>query len=426
MEQKPSFFKIVATKENGKYLLSAVPRSWEENGSLMWPPRKLKDKAIKNLWDPPGTAAEGWTQHKCQVKRSYIPTYGEALKEIRAMSDMSDTTDCEGSSSCRSFLPIKTAHVRKPGPKSKNPDDERFNFNEYQPTAVTSSNKNNKPNSQDQFENDENDENQCLSEEKGCDLAVKEIPNATAKFQLEGTIASLVNEVCKLQIRMEHCITLQEQIFQKVNGTCGVSDPVDAVFAPIENLKDLQAFEGNLANKDFQENMLRKFSSICGPKSGQRGDNVCYRVVDSLFSRKLFTLVSWSGVSRTKKNESFSRFTNTFHFFLNLIKKSDSTYTEAELKDFFQKIINNSKRRYESTLSDTSKRMSSSKHYVPKQKILKKSSGEDVESEPMDKKRSGEDVESEAMDIEVEQNLEVLSDEILIDSIISYESDEAE
>ena len=127
---------------------------------------------------------------------------------------------------------------------------------QYQPTAVTSSNKNNKPNSQDQFENDEN---QCLSEEKGCDLAVKEIPNATAKFQLEGTIASLVNEVCKLQIRMEHCITLQEQIFQKVNGTCGVIDPVDPVFAAIENLKDLQAFEGNLANKDFQENMVSEY-----------------------------------------------------------------------------------------------------------------------------------------------------------------------
>ena len=59
-------------------------------------------------------------------------------------------------------------------------------------------------------------------------------------------------------------------------------------------------------------------------------------------------------------------------------------------------------------------------------KKLKKSSGEDVESEPMDKNSSGEDVESEPMDIEVEQNLEVLSDEILIGSIISYESDEAE
>lgn len=94
-----------------------------------------------------------------------------------------------------------------------------------------------------------------------------------------------------------------------------------------------------------------------------KGPNVCYILIDAIFTRRLFTLVSWTGASRTSENpkENFSRLVNIFKFIFLLVKRSDPNFTEHELKSFFQRIIDNSRRRFESTLGSAPRRASASK-----------------------------------------------------------------
>lgn len=81
-------FKIVQTTENGVLSLTAVPASWEKNGTLYWPPKKFEKAALKNAMMP---EAEGWTEYECVLKREKIPTYRNALEKLCAMCDNSDT-----------------------------------------------------------------------------------------------------------------------------------------------------------------------------------------------------------------------------------------------------------------------------------------------------------------------------------------------
>lgn len=91
MADELPYFKVVQTIEHGEPRLAAVPRSWETNGKLMWPPKSKQNKAMKNPTLQPGTAADGWQEFDCTVKRTYIPSYGAAVNEVKQMSENSDT-----------------------------------------------------------------------------------------------------------------------------------------------------------------------------------------------------------------------------------------------------------------------------------------------------------------------------------------------
>lgn len=80
-------FKIVETMEKGKYVLTTVPKSWENQGHLRWP--KLKSEKLRR--DPYSTPEDNWRSMSCVVKRINIMSFEEAESELRAMSDVSDT-----------------------------------------------------------------------------------------------------------------------------------------------------------------------------------------------------------------------------------------------------------------------------------------------------------------------------------------------
>lgn len=129
----PIYYKIVETKEDCQTLLSPVPWIWENEGKLMWPPKDKQEKALKNPLLPPGTLKDGWSEFNCVVKRSFIPTYSEALQEIRQMSDKSDTSDNETlftvpTTSLTSKR--RSAGARKIVSLATNADAERSNFNQ--------------------------------------------------------------------------------------------------------------------------------------------------------------------------------------------------------------------------------------------------------------------------------------------------------
>lgn len=103
---------------------------------------------------------------------------------------------------------------------------------------------------------------------------------------------------------------------------------------------------------------------ICGPSNGIFGVDVFYKYIDALFTRKFFTLVSMTGISRSgAKKESFIKFQRTFKFVLKLLNRCDPHISEVVLKGYFQKVIDNSRRRYEDWNKQTPKRTSASKHH---------------------------------------------------------------
>lgn len=90
------------------------------------------------------------------------------------------------------------------------------------------------------------------------------------------------------------------------------------------------------------------FDQVVGKASGLLGDDVAYELVDKVFTKKLFTLVSMSGHSRSgQTKECFNRFQRTMDFFYNLVLRSDSNYAVTASRKFFQKQISNSRRRFE-------------------------------------------------------------------------------
>lgn len=78
-------FKIVETIEKGKYVLTAVPTSWENQGNLRWP--KIKSEKLRR--DPFSIPEDTWRSMNCIVKRKNIMSFEEAETELRAMSDVS-------------------------------------------------------------------------------------------------------------------------------------------------------------------------------------------------------------------------------------------------------------------------------------------------------------------------------------------------
>lgn len=130
LQMGSNYYKIVETIENDLPLLSVAPALWEKDGKLMWPPPgKIPEKVIsKNPSIPPGTLQDGWIEHDCVLKRTYISTYMEARNVMREMSDRSDTSDVDPINSMKAR---RTFSGRKIVAPTINADDlERMNYNQ--------------------------------------------------------------------------------------------------------------------------------------------------------------------------------------------------------------------------------------------------------------------------------------------------------
>lgn len=136
MECGTNFYKVVETIEKGIPVLSIVSSLWENNGKLWWPASdKASEKALqRNPSIPRGTVEGGWTEHDCVLKRSFIPTYALARKEMCLMSDESETTDAEAMNILKQTPMMTTqrsAGARKiMKPPNNNPDASRKNHNQ--------------------------------------------------------------------------------------------------------------------------------------------------------------------------------------------------------------------------------------------------------------------------------------------------------
>lgn len=82
-------YKIVQTREKGQTKLAIIPTSWEKNGKLWWPPKKLEYRLTKDEQSKPDK--KEWTLMDCILKRNNIQTYEHANAELLTMEENSDT-----------------------------------------------------------------------------------------------------------------------------------------------------------------------------------------------------------------------------------------------------------------------------------------------------------------------------------------------
>ncbi|XP_055849716.1 uncharacterized protein LOC129914471 [Episyrphus balteatus] len=182
-------------------------------------------------------------------------------------------------------------------------------------------------------------------------------------------LMTILEKQNKMAAQVEKLIQMQEVIMKRLDGlpllhSVPVQNRIN--FKKIDTVQECHDFEENLKNFEYAQNMIKHFESVCGGSSELYGDNVAYTLIDQIFTRRLFTLVTWTGVSRgTESKESFLQFERIFQFFFDLIRKSDSEYSIKALKDFFQKIISNSKRRFEHKRA----RISRVKHNFKRKKL---------------------------------------------------------
>lgn len=109
-------------------------------------------------------------------------------------------------------------------------------------------------------------------------------------------------------------------------------------------------------------------SVIGGKFSGFSGKDVALELVDSIFSREVFTQVSWTGATRSTdgiKKECLSKLERTIAFFHKLVASFDSTYQLHMAEAFFLNCTKNSTRRWNAYINSSVKRASRSKTAPP-------------------------------------------------------------
>lgn len=88
--------------------------------------------------------------------------------------------------------------------------------------------------------------------------------------------------------------------------------------------------------------------------------DACYEFVDAMFSREIFTKLSWAGGSKSDVPKSaFKNFKRTIHLFILLVREIFADFSETSCFDFFKnKVIANSTAR----ANASQKRVSRTKH----------------------------------------------------------------
>lgn len=95
-------FKIIQTKERGKFILSIIPDKWEQNTILHWPNRRVEELLEQESSCPD----DSWLTMKCQVKRTGLISKQSAEAELANMLQESDT-ETEGSTPLKSKAKLK-------------------------------------------------------------------------------------------------------------------------------------------------------------------------------------------------------------------------------------------------------------------------------------------------------------------------------
>ncbi|XP_055837843.1 uncharacterized protein LOC129906193 isoform X2 [Episyrphus balteatus] len=353
------YYKIVKTVNNGKNELSVVPSGWEKNGILYWPSKTAGAAAMLSIEDPlsvPGK--KGWSKHKCIVQRRNIKwdfeTAEREVKKMLAESEMSASSSSENESTKRP--------QPKPMPKKRMKLKRRV---EVSLTDVLNQPKkmNDKMLSQSPSHNQQpkmyipqyNNEGYFVP--NNIILTSQPAVNQSIGISLSNVMELLQTVSKNVDDLHKKLDTLNKKVdnLKKCVENSPNTHPREFILPslkeinmnPIETVDELYEFEEKLKDKEFKKDLIGRLKHVCGANS-MSGDRAAYTLVDKIFTRKLMTQMSWSGVSKqgvaTKK--PLQIFENVVRFFYTLVKIADPNYTELDAKNFFKKkVLPNSLRR---------------------------------------------------------------------------------
>ncbi|KAG5868234.1 hypothetical protein JTB14_019052 [Gonioctena quinquepunctata] len=112
---------------------------------------------------------------------------------------------------------------------------------------------------------------------------------------------------------------------------------------PLNSLSDVLEFNNEIVNNaDYKIYLIKKYISIGGTDGNEDGKVVARKLLAIVFTKKVLTLFSWTGISRTKgleKKESFQSCQGILCLFQEVVGKADSRWNQSKNEKFFKSHI---------------------------------------------------------------------------------------
>ncbi|CAG9790285.1 unnamed protein product [Diatraea saccharalis] len=288
-------FKIVKSLEKGVYRHWIVPSSWEHDNNVKWPKKNISElvKCIDSVPEP------DWLHIKCQVKRSNIPTYKEADRELSRLLNVTDTDEDDF---IRKITMSNQKEVNMNSAMEQLADQDN-------PPMISVPEESYESSSQIILTAD----NQILGIPTNtyCVLAAdqehfidKPKENCDLYKSLENINLTLGNHNRKMDTILENkkkimykmaCLSIQVDNVQLQLGNVKEDHivPLSAVtknkvenmgfsFSPITTVEELIKINDSLSNKTARKRLKETLSVVC---SGGKGNNCAYKLIDIMFSR---------------------------------------------------------------------------------------------------------------------------------------------
>lgn len=153
--------------------------------------------------------------------------------------------------------------------------------------------------------------------------------------------------------------------------------------SPIDTVDELNAFEQILKEDIEKKNALkdlfiREMGTDVGMGKGRR--EVALILVDRIFTRRLFTVCSWTGQTSDPAfpngKTAMQKYDETVKFFWEIVNNADKTYDTKTNRSFFQDVMSSSKQRLNKP--ESSKRIRSAGKCRPKNLKYKKKTAEET------------------------------------------------
>lgn len=381
-------FKIVQTVEKGELCLCVVPSRWEQDGVLHWP----KKTALARLCqDESSSPFPNWDKMDCVLKRE-LPTYSAAQKEMDRMESITDT-EMEDSETPppkatkvrRRILEKKSCGVAKDFnkflPEVSDVDESKMAGDPTGLGAQEDENATEEPTSYpDCSANPGVEEKQPTSteEQPKAEFNIEEIevddviPEATMEAIAANQVV-IYNNQLKIIATLAQLLTAVGVLNNKViSQQVGPSAPVDKKpFEAMRSREDLDLLENELRDDARMNHYVQKLSAVCGTSGKSNGVDSAYRLIDSVASRELIHMCSWTGMAKETSegnqpsssmdaDSSASKIPLKFYvrfrtLFLRVIKLADNDFSEAACDKFLKSIMKNSKQRLISKVQSTGK-----------------------------------------------------------------------
>lgn len=134
------------------------------------------------------------------------------------------------------------------------------------------------------------------------------------------------------------------------------SKTIDTKATTLEPFFDIDSFKNfeEKLNKSssYEDQLVEKFSLICGRDDKRNEIDICYRLVDYFLERNFINEFSWTGNKRedreggpSKTKHAMKFFTNFRRYILKIVRKGHKDFSKTECDRFFKTIMKNSLQR---------------------------------------------------------------------------------